>query len=63
MRRREPGRPAGREIDELVIKRYPIVIGSGVPMFSGPFDLNHFELTDNRSFSTGTVATYSRKQA
>lgn len=49
------------EIDELVIKRYPIVIGSGIAMFNGPFALNHFELTETRAFSTGAVMTYVGK--
>ncbi|HCT79300.1 MAG TPA: deaminase [Micromonosporaceae bacterium] len=49
------------EIDELVIKRYPIVIGSGIPMFNGPFALNHFELTETRAFNTGAVMTYAKK--
>ena len=49
------------EIDELVIKRYPVVIGSGIPMFNGAFTLNHFELTETRAFTTGTVMTYAKK--
>ncbi|MFF8846319.1 dihydrofolate reductase family protein [Streptomyces sp. NPDC015127] len=47
------------EIDELVIKRYPVVIGSGVPLFQTSFDVTGFALTDSRVFTTGaSITTY-----
>ncbi|MBT2507661.1 dihydrofolate reductase family protein [Streptomyces sp. ISL-98] len=47
------------EIDELVIKRYPMVIGSGIPLFRASFDLTKFSPTDHRVFNTGaTITTY-----
>ncbi|WP_274564797.1 dihydrofolate reductase family protein [Streptomyces spiramyceticus] len=47
------------EIDELVIKRYPVVIGSGIPLFHASFDLTTFSPTDYRVFNTGaTITTY-----
>ncbi|MBB6174807.1 dihydrofolate reductase [Nocardiopsis mwathae] len=50
------------EIDELVIKRYPVVAGAGTPMFTGArFDPAEFALTDRRVFGNGTeCSTYTR---
>jgi len=49
------------EIDELVVKRYPVVIGAGIPMFAGPFDPARFAVTDTRPFESGAaVMTYTR---
>ncbi|OEJ25076.1 deaminase [Streptomyces agglomeratus] len=51
------------EIDELVLKVYPIVVGSGVPVFSAEFRVFDFELESTRSFDNGTlVLTYSKKR-
>jgi dihydrofolate reductase len=48
-------------IDELVIKLNPIVLGSGIPLFDGPFALTRFTLTATRPFDTGVVImTYVR---
>ncbi|MFF4773985.1 dihydrofolate reductase family protein [Microtetraspora fusca] len=50
------------EIDELVIKRYPVVIGAGIPVFSAPFQPQMFDLVDTRTFSNGAVVlTYAKK--
>ncbi|MGB8942062.1 MAG: dihydrofolate reductase family protein [Streptomyces sp.] len=50
------------EIDVLIIKRNPIVIGSGIPLFDGPFNLAGFTLSANRSFDTGvSMTTFHRK--
>ncbi|WP_394430534.1 dihydrofolate reductase family protein [Streptomyces sp. SGAir0957] len=44
------------EIDELVIKTYPVVFGGGMPMFAGrAYDLAEFELAENRTFAQGAV--------
>ncbi|MCX4675759.1 dihydrofolate reductase family protein [Streptomyces sp. NBC_01433] len=51
------------EIDELVIKTYPLVYGSGMPMFGSGFAVTEFELRDVRTFENGVlVRTYSRKR-
>ncbi|MDN3026686.1 dihydrofolate reductase family protein [Streptomyces sp. S.PB5] len=51
------------EIDELVIKTYPVVIGTGMPMFGSGFSITEFELDDVRVFKNGVfVRTYSRKR-
>ncbi|MFG3053262.1 dihydrofolate reductase family protein [Kitasatospora sp. NPDC048239] len=51
------------EIDELVIKRYPVVLGSGLPLFRAAFLPAAFTLTDSRVFNTGaTLTTYATHQ-
>jgi dihydrofolate reductase len=51
------------EIDELVIKTYPLVYGSGMPMFGSDFSVAEFTLEDVRTFDNGVlVRTYSRKR-
>lgn len=51
------------EIDELVIKTYPIVLGSGMPMFGSGFAVGEFTLDSVRTFGNGAlVRTYSRKR-
>lgn len=49
------------EIDELIIKRNPIVIGSGIPLFNGPFHPTRFKLASTRPLDIGVViVTYTR---
>ncbi|MET9729981.1 dihydrofolate reductase family protein [Streptomyces sp. NPDC006458] len=51
------------EIDELVVKTYPMVYGSGMPMFAEGLSLTHFALDSVRTFDNGIlVRTYSRKR-
>ncbi|MFD3930096.1 dihydrofolate reductase family protein [Streptomyces sp. NPDC058614] len=51
------------EVDELVIKTYPVVLGSGMPMFGSGFDVAGFALDQLRVFKNGVlVRTYSRKR-
>ena len=51
------------EIDELVIKTYPVVLGTGMPMFGSGFALTEFTLDEVRAFGNGAVVrTYSRKR-
>ncbi|RVU17262.1 dihydrofolate reductase [Streptomyces antnestii] len=51
------------EVDELVLKTYPVILGSGMPMFRSGFAVTEFEPTRNRTFGNGvTVRTYSRKR-
>ncbi|MGY0060662.1 dihydrofolate reductase family protein [Streptomyces sp. LZ34] len=47
------------EIDELVLKRYPVVAGGGVPAFAGGFRPRPFAPVETLTFSHGgTVTTY-----
>ncbi|HUR02788.1 MAG TPA: dihydrofolate reductase family protein [Nonomuraea sp.] len=49
------------EIDELMVKVYPVVAGSGIAAFSGEFRPTLFNLTATRTFGNGTVLmTYAR---
>ncbi|WP_406420933.1 dihydrofolate reductase family protein [Streptomyces sp. NBC_00873] len=51
------------EIDELVIKTYPLVYGSGMPMFGSDFAATEFMLDSVAAFDSGVlVRTYSRKR-
>ncbi|WP_067178736.1 dihydrofolate reductase family protein [Microtetraspora niveoalba] len=50
------------EIDELVIKVYPVVVGSGVPLFTADFSPVYFELTGTRVLDSGMVVlSYVRR--
>lgn len=49
------------EIDELVVKRYPIVLGSGIPMFEGSGKPTGFELENSRTLPSGVAVTTYRK--
>ncbi|WUH96268.1 dihydrofolate reductase family protein [Spirillospora sp. NBC_00431] len=46
------------EIDELIIKSYPVVAGSGVPVFSGAFNPTLFTPTRRESFGNGAQVTW-----
>jgi dihydrofolate reductase len=51
------------EVDELVIKTYPVVLGSGMPMFAAEFGIGEFTLDSTRVFDNGVlVRTYGRKR-
>ena len=51
------------EIDEIVVKTYPITLGTGMPMFRSAFSFTMFGLDDFRAFGNGIfVRTYSRKR-
>ncbi|MER6846654.1 dihydrofolate reductase family protein [Streptomyces flaveolus] len=51
------------EIDELVIKTYPVVLGTGMPMFGSGFEVSRFALDSVRAFGNGVlVRTYGRKR-
>ena len=49
------------EIDEIVVKRYPVVLGGGVPMFDGPYEPTRFMLVESRAFDSGAVVQTYRK--
>ncbi|WP_433730023.1 dihydrofolate reductase family protein [Nocardia sp. CA-129566] len=46
------------EIDELVIKSYPVVAGSGTPAFAGEFDPTLFAPTKRAELGNGTQVTW-----
>ncbi|MFF8293224.1 dihydrofolate reductase family protein [Streptomyces sp. NPDC016309] len=49
------------EIDELIIKRHPIVLGSGIPLFDGPFTPTRFVPAGTRAFDSGLTITHLTK--
>ncbi|MFI6167670.1 dihydrofolate reductase family protein [Nocardia sp. NPDC051052] len=46
------------EIDELVIKSYPVVAGTGIPAFDGEFRPTLFTPTDRKEFSNGNQVSW-----
>ena len=49
------------EIDRLIVKKYPVIAGSGIPMVSHSFAPTQFSLERVRSFDNGCVVLeYSR---
>jgi dihydrofolate reductase len=51
------------EIDRLVIKRYPVVAGSGIPAFGDAFNPTAFDLESVRAFDGGNVVESYRRPA
>lgn len=52
------------EIDLLVLKRSPIVLGDGIPLFRGAeFGARTFELVRSRAFDSGVVISEHRRTA
>ncbi|MDN3263431.1 dihydrofolate reductase family protein [Streptomyces sp. CSDS2] len=45
------------EIDELVIKSYPVVAGAGIPAFDGTFDPTVFDVAERTAFPNGVTLT------
>lgn len=50
------------EIDAIVVKRYPVVFGGGIPMFAGSYAPTRFTLTENRTFDSGAAVQTYRKE-
>ncbi|MFM9449382.1 dihydrofolate reductase family protein [Streptomyces acidiscabies] len=54
------GKLAGQvltEIDELVVKSYPVVAGAGIPAFEGAFDPTVFAAAERTAFTNGVTLT------
>jgi dihydrofolate reductase len=43
------------EIDEMILKINPVLLGSGIPLFSGVVKQTTLELTDSKIYSNGFV--------
>lgn len=51
------------EIDELILKVHPIVLGKGIPLFAGDFPTARFAKASTRTFDTGVVfTTYAKEE-
>ncbi|WP_331738426.1 MULTISPECIES: dihydrofolate reductase family protein [unclassified Streptomyces] len=49
------------EIDELIVKQYPVVAGAGIPLFRADFSPHTFRLTDSHVFEDGNlILTYTK---
>lgn len=48
------------EVDELIVKRYPIVAGAGTPMFGGTFSPTGFRHVVTHELEGGQVSTFER---
>ncbi|MFI8896448.1 dihydrofolate reductase family protein [Streptomyces paradoxus] len=46
------------EIDELLVKSYPVVAGAGTPAFDGPFDPTTFDVAERTAFPNGVTLTH-----
>ncbi len=46
------------EIDEMIVKSYPVVAGGGVSAFSGAFNPTLFTPTERREFGNGAQVTW-----
>ncbi|MGW4768601.1 dihydrofolate reductase family protein [Nocardia sp. NPDC004278] len=46
------------ELDEMIIKSYPVVAGGGISAFSGAFDPTLFTPTQRREFGNGAQVTW-----
>lgn len=52
------------EIDRLIVKKYPVIAGSGIPMIRHAFTPTQFELDEVRTLDNGcAVLSYSRTPA
>ncbi|MGN9909279.1 dihydrofolate reductase family protein [Phytohabitans sp. LJ34] len=49
------------EIDELIVKWYPVVAGAGIPAFQGGFDPTLFRPTERESFDNGAQVTWFQR--
>jgi dihydrofolate reductase len=50
------------EIDRLILKQHASVIGSGVPMFDGPFEAHLFHPTGLRELDSGVrILSFERR--
>lgn len=51
------------EIDRLIVKKYPVIAGTGIPMVRHPFSPTQFSLDAVRPFDNGCVVLeYSRSR-
>ncbi|MFC9652995.1 MULTISPECIES: dihydrofolate reductase family protein [unclassified Streptomyces] len=59
------GRLAGMllpELDELILKTYPVIAGTGTPIFHGDFNPTRLTVTDRKSFPNNVTITWLTAQ-
>lgn len=47
-------------IDELILKVHPILLGSGIPLFSSVIQLTYLELTNSKIYNNGFMLLHYR---
>lgn len=47
-------------IDEIILKLNPVLLGSGIPLFSGVIKQTNLELTDSKIYANGIVWLFYR---
>ncbi|GGK60848.1 dihydrofolate reductase family protein [Nocardia camponoti] len=50
------------EIDEMVIKSYPVVAGAGISAFAGVFNPTQFAVKSRKDFDSGTQVTWFERK-
>ncbi len=51
------------EIDELVVKLHPVVVGDGIPLFHGAeFAPEQYDLAHSQAYDSGVVVLTYRKR-
>ena len=48
------------EIDEMIVKLNPVIIGAGIPLFSGAVSPTNLELCDRKIYSNGFILLHYR---
>jgi dihydrofolate reductase len=48
------------EIDDLILKVNPVLLGSGIPLFSGAIQQTDLELADSKTYSNGFMLLHYR---
>ena len=48
------------EIDEMIVKLNPVLLGSGIPLFSGDVQQTDLELTDSKVYRNGFMLLHYR---
>lgn len=51
------------EIDELIVKRYPVIVGAGIPMIAGTFEPILFTPTAGEVFDNGASVTWLKRNS
>jgi dihydrofolate reductase len=49
------------EIDEIIVKRHPTLLGKGIPMMDGAFDVRHFQLVERSTVGDLAIEHYRRR--
>ena len=49
------------EIDELILKIHPVVIGAGIPLFAGPVGQMNLQLVETKTYPDGFMRVHYRR--